>query len=77
MYMRSNQVSFTQLKTSIYISVKNGLKGAAVLVDCCSLSQGRLETFLSRLLYYMLGQTIPKDDGGREEAVLIDALLNW
>ena len=25
----------------------------------------------------MLGQTIPKDDGGREEAVLVSTLLDW
>ena len=28
------------------------------------------------LFYYMSGHMIPKDDGGREEAVLIDTLLD-
>ena len=39
-------------------------------------SQCRLETFQCWLFYYVLGEAIPKDDGGREKAVLINILLD-
>ena len=59
----------------MYSVVKNRIKRYIVLVVCCAPSQCRLETFQCWLFYYVFGEAIPKDDGGREKAVLINIEL--